>query len=536
MSSISDVVFASQKLQQLISKALTRIGVEDEGDEQAKEITKKLDELYIRTPDQLKTAIDDPGILPDVRLGAIRGMLLPAVRTEFKREEAISSWRRAVSKVAKQKKELNKPLLRRLQVARADFTQLSAIDQVSQTFRARLLLILRITDGALDSNLTKDFEGFPFDEDGRPTFRPSAQWYLNQVDFPNGGNIQVIESKVTTEKNDLQLIKRVEGEFFERFELQNFPFDAQDLTITVSVNCANEGPVPVEFVDETRSSDGLVPQMGVDTLNFAFDDIWNLSPFVSPEITTVGATAKRRFPAVHLRACVSRKPYFILLNVAVPITCIAFLSLMTFFVPAEDTGDRLELSITILLTAVAFKYASAAYLPQISYLTLVDIFVLLCTSIVVLASVCHSVLGLLHNWMGIQRSTLETLNKVFFAMMALAWLAVQVWFICRARVAGESDTDAGQKRAMVTEAAEEGNSPLIERGMEPIEDTQTQDITIKRSKSGRLQAYIGDNAMSFKKSIRRSIRTSMSNIQRSIRSTTNTEPYFVEEEDHSDSV
>ena len=32
---------------------------------------------------------------------------------------------------------------------------------------------------------------------------------------------------MTVAGSDLQLIKRVEGEFFSRFELRNFPFDAQ---------------------------------------------------------------------------------------------------------------------------------------------------------------------------------------------------------------------------------------------------------------------------------------------------------------------
>jgi len=449
LTSICDIVAASEKLKQLLSNALARIGAEDEGNNHAKELTQALAELFIRTPDQLKAALEDPDVIEDVRNAGIRGMLLPAIRTELKRSEVDSSWRRALIKAAKPKKELNKPLLRRLEVARADFTQLSSIDQVSQTFRARLFLILRISNGALDSDLMKDFEGFPFDEDGQPTFRPSAQWYLNQIDFPNGRDIKVMESKVTKEKDDLQLIKRIEGEFFERFELQNFPFDAQDLTITVSMNCANEGPVPVEFIDTDKDRDP--PQLGVDTVNFAFDDIWVLSPSVKPEITTVGATAKRRFPAVHLRACVCRKPNFILLNVAAPTSVIAFLSMTTFFVPPADTADRLELSITILLTAVAFKFASASYLPQISYQTLVDKFCLLCTSFIVLANLSHVILGVLFHWVNVQDATLDAVNVASLVAMVVTWLSVQVWFFHSANVAKKSDTDAGQMRRRATD-------------------------------------------------------------------------------------
>ena len=45
-------------------------------------------------------------------------------------------------------------------------------------------------------------------------------------------------------------------------------WQAQDLTITVSANCATEGPVPMEFAPF-----GGTPQLGVDTVNFAFADV-----------------------------------------------------------------------------------------------------------------------------------------------------------------------------------------------------------------------------------------------------------------------
>ena len=152
----------------------------------------------------------------------------------------------------------------------------------------------------------------------------------------------------------MQLIKRIDGEFFERFELQSFPFDAQDLTITVSANVANEGPVPVSFVVNGPES-ACPPQLGVDTVNFAFGDVWDLAPTLLTEVTTLGASSKRRFPAFHLRACVSRKPGFVVLNVQIPTTVIALLAVTTFFVELELTISKLDFSVTILLTAVAFK-------------------------------------------------------------------------------------------------------------------------------------------------------------------------------------
>ena len=361
--SLKSLVSASNQLARVVRSALLRVG-ESDVEKQTDTIVVSLAGLYIRTPDHLRQGLSTPEVHEQI-VKVLRGMLLSAVKEELKRNEHGTTWKMAIkstiatvrSPQSNARVKMNAPLLRRLEIARVDVTQLSQIDQISQTFRARLFLILRICGGALDDHLLSEFEGFPTDEFGRPTFRPSAKWYLSQVDFPNGRDIQVrdsrggractcpractprpgpctgarraraslsrargprvrahqvLESKVTTAGNDLQLIKRIDGEFFERFELQSFPFDAQDLTITVSVNCANEGPVPVEF-----GAGGPSDSLGVDTVNFAFADVWDLSPEITTEITTVGANAKRRFPAVLLRACVSRKPAFVVMNVMV---------------------------------------------------------------------------------------------------------------------------------------------------------------------------------------------------------------------------
>ena len=302
----AELMDATCSLECLLTKALARVGIGD-GDELSKRtdaIIASLAELYIRTPDQLKLALDTPEVLEQVK-GCVSGLLLPAVRSELEqRANDRAKWMKLVEGTTCQptnKGMLNKPLCRNLSVARVDVTHLAEIDQISQTFYARLLLILQIKGGANDPNLTSEYEGFPFDGEGRPTFRPSGLWYLGQIDFPNGKEIKTLESKVTKQGDDLQLIKRIEGRFFERFELRNFPFDRQDLTITVSANCSCEGPVPVDF----RVGDD--PQLGVDTINFPHGDIWELSPALSASLATVGASSSRRFPAVHLRAHVRRR-------------------------------------------------------------------------------------------------------------------------------------------------------------------------------------------------------------------------------------
>jgi hypothetical protein len=47
-------------------------------------------------------------------------------------------------------------------------------------------------------------------------------------------------------------------------------------------------------------------------------------------------------------------------------------------VPAADTADRASITLTLLLTAVAYKFVIASELPNIGYLTYMDIYLAFC--------------------------------------------------------------------------------------------------------------------------------------------------------------
>lgn len=257
----------------------------------------------------------------------------------------------------------------------------------------------------------------------------------------------------------------IEGEFFERFELQNFPFDAQDLSVTISFNCATEGPVPVEVVCPPSA------HLGVDTSIFAFADVWILAPTLTGESTTVGATAQRRFPALHVRASVSRRANFVLWNVAMPMSFISLLPSAIFVVEHELTAIKLDLSVTILLTAVAFKFVTAAYLPQISYMTLIDKYLLGCTVIIYTATFFVAILGALHNWAQMREEVLVTLNKIAFGITLSCWVVVHIRFLAAGRRAGRQGTERGITRASHQEGHSEGSSD--HRASEEASTTRT---------------------------------------------------------------
>ena len=434
---------SSDNLYHLIKRALTSMRPEAEKDDpsrtvedmtEARRIIAELDKLYVRTIDELSTALKECS--SEIRK-IIPGMLHKQVQIELKASEKTSIWRSAAPTSTEMRKI--ERITRELEVVRADMTQLSSINQVSQTFHARLLLILKMPDGAKDADLVKAFDGFPLDASGKPTFRPSARWFLKQIDFINARDLKLIESKVTHEGDDLHLVKRIEGTFFTSFELAHFPYDMQMLTVTFSVTCAIEGPVPCELIKPPPEN------AGIDVDTFAYGNEYQLSPQLSIELVTLSATTTRHFPAMHIRACVRRRAGFVLINVALPSMVIAALPAATFFVEPEEVGDKLQLVVVTLLTAVAFKFVTAAYLPQIPYLTLIDAYVLYCNGVILFAFALQGAMGVVVYWADVTEDLIILGNRVSLALVVAVWLWVQLWWLYARRMAVRKDDEKLQR-------------------------------------------------------------------------------------------
>ena len=74
---------------------------------------------------------------------------------------------------------------------------------------------------------------------------------------------------------------------------------------------------------------------------------------------------------------------FYLVNVVLPVASIVLASASSLAV-SHDTGGRLSATLTLLLTAVAYKYIVSEMVPKISYNTLLDWYVLVCWAFLLL--------------------------------------------------------------------------------------------------------------------------------------------------------
>lgn len=120
-------------------------------------------------------------------------------------------------------------------LVRFRFLRISRIDLIHQKFECQFLVVLCIKGGANDPYLSQLGDGshkFPKPESGPP--RPAARWFANQLTVGNSATeTPPLDDNVYISGDDIFISRRYQGEFFEVFEMDDFPFDRQELSIEV---------------------------------------------------------------------------------------------------------------------------------------------------------------------------------------------------------------------------------------------------------------------------------------------------------------
>lgn len=181
--------------------------------------------------------------------------------------------------------------------------------------------------------------------------------------------------------------RRVKGAFFEFMELNKFPFDSQDLTVTVTSDLDKS---EVELVEDVENPSG------VNAETFSCEQEWHLHRLVNVWHKTTTKRVNKNLvsmPSFCVAAKVSRRPQFFMWNIIVVMGVICSMAFVTFTVALETPQSRLQLTFILLLTTVTFKFVVNKSLPRISYLTYMDKYILGTMFILCCVCVWHAVVG-----------------------------------------------------------------------------------------------------------------------------------------------
>ncbi|KAK3776583.1 hypothetical protein RRG08_037089 [Elysia crispata] len=247
---------------------------------------------------------------------------------------------------------------------KAVFLKIEDINTIQEFFSGLVFVKARWREPMLDNYNGKDVSTIKWEGMWQPkleinnTLGEAKQQIWRDVQFNASGEAFALEKR------------RVKGNFTERMELQEFPFDIQDLSLLITSDFKEE-VIQLEEDEEDISC--------VVTDTFVDEQEWDLKKFVQCEPrTTIDQFSKDKYrrPGLFFRCCVIRKAGFFIWNIICNMAIISALSFTTFAVPRTLPQNRIQLSFILILACVTFKFAASQSVPKISYLTHLDRYIL----------------------------------------------------------------------------------------------------------------------------------------------------------------
>ena len=154
------------------------------------------------------------------------------------------------------------------------------------------------------------------------------------------------------------MYRRYDVTFSDHYELEKFPFDSQQLTMDLGLNnqYKNLFDLSVHAVMFNRKALTMHE--------------WTVDP---PTLERHKVKARNTKVMLHI----TRKSTYYVTNIIIIMLGLVSLCFSTFAVPVEDLADRMSIVLTLLLTAVAFKFVIADSLPKLGFNTFLDNFILI---------------------------------------------------------------------------------------------------------------------------------------------------------------
>ena len=121
---------------------------------------------------------------------------------------------------------------------------------------------------------------------------------------------------------------------------------------------------------------------------------------------------------------VKRDSAFFKYKVIFPLVLIVMMSWMVFWIDPALVASQISLSITAMLTIIAYRFALAGLMPRLGFLTVLDHFVLASTIVVFLSMA--EVIYTAH------LSTSDQLEKARKVDRAARWIAPTIYFVATA--------------------------------------------------------------------------------------------------------
>ncbi len=299
-----------------------------------------------------------------------------------------------------------------------EFTRIGEIDTMNEKYYAEVSFQLSWTENKL-------IEKYDRNKDWNPQIS-IENMFVKPDETIEYQTIVKDSSTIITEK------RKVKGYLWERLELQNFPFDVQELSVVLISRLDDKSLKLVgrnyslgystlhTFVDQQKWR--LLNL--VDCTSTASYDVRNCIETITFPVFGEEYESLLSVPKLSFKCFACRRPYYYFANAYFLIFLVTITAIGIFSIDCKLPQNRLQTTATFLLTSVSFKWVINRSLPTVSYTTSLDQYSILCILYLCLLCVWHSIVGVywtkalateIDRWVLLVYACLFILMHIYFA-------------------------------------------------------------------------------------------------------------------------
>jgi hypothetical protein len=160
--------------------------------------------------------------------------------------------------------------------------------------------------------------------------------------------------------------RRVWGKFSQPLHLEGFPFDTQKFILQFNA--------PEYSYDELVIKQSKVyPSIIADVLSLPN---WSVVSYESESTYYQPVEYWAKIPALNFEFKAKRHTGYYWFKILLPLFLIIFMSWIVFWIDPTESAIQISIAITSMLTLIAYRFAIGESLPNISYMTSMDFFIL----------------------------------------------------------------------------------------------------------------------------------------------------------------
>lgn len=174
----------------------------------------------------------------------------------------------------------------------------------------------------------------------------------------------------------VRTIQRYWGKFSNPLELHDFPLDRHTFAIQF-IAAADPENTEIVVLDDGKSQSGMAEKLSLPD--------WGVTGWKMTAGTVELVPGMPLLPGARFEFNAGRYLGYYLVKVMLPLLMIVMMSWIVFWIHPSESGSQISVSVTSMLTLIAYRFALGSTLPHVSYITRMDGFILVATILVFFA-------------------------------------------------------------------------------------------------------------------------------------------------------